>query len=160
MVRGYSRVQIALHWAVVLLIIVQLVTSGAMGEVWKTVEEGGEPVVSAMVWGHVNAGIAVLLLALWRIGLRLRRGVPAAPDGPALLQWTGRLAQLALYALLILVPVSGMMAWFGGNLAAAGAHVALKNAILALVLLHVVMALYHQFVRKDGLMDRMSRPEV
>lgn len=158
MVRGYSRVQIALHWAVAVLIIVQLVTSGSIAEAWETVEEGGVPVVSAVVWAHVNAGIAVLLLALWRIGLRLRRGAPAAPAGPAAVQWAGKLAHLALYGLMLLLPISGLAAWFGGVAAAAEAHVVLKNLLLLLILLHVAAALYHQFLVRDGLMDRMRRP--
>ena len=159
MVTGYSRVQIALHWVVVLLVVAQLVTSESMGEAWEAVEEGGVPVVSAMVWAHVNAGIAVLLLVLWRIGLRLRRGAPPAPAGSALMQVAGRGSQFALYALLVLVPLSGLMAWFGGSQAAAEAHVLMKNIILILILLHVGVAIFHQFVLKDGLMDRMSRPE-
>lgn len=158
MVKGYSRLQITLHWSVLVLIGVQLVTSDAMGSAWSAVEEGRSPGGSALVWAHVNAGIAVLLVALWRIGLRLRRGAPAAPPGPAFVQWAGRLAHLALYGLLILVPLSGMAAWFGGIGPAAEAHEALKNAMLALILLHVAAALYHQVLRKDRLLDRMLRP--
>ena len=158
MVQGYSRVQILLHWIVVALIIFQIAGHEPMAEAWEVVKTGGMPVMSVMVWGHVTAGIAVLLLVLWRIGLRLRRGAPEAPAGPALIHWAGKITHLALYGLMVLVPLSGMAAWFGGPVVAAEAHEVMKNLILILVLLHVGAALYHQFLVKDGLMERMRKP--
>jgi cytochrome b561 len=158
MVKGYSRVQILLHWVVAALIIFQIVGHEPMADAWGVVETGGTPVMSVMVWGHINAGIAVLLLVLWRIGLRLSRGAPLAPAGPAPIRWAGKITHLALYGLMVLVPLSGMAAWFGGVAAAAEAHEVMKNLILILVLLHVGAALYHQFLVKDGLMDRMRKP--
>ena len=35
MVKGYSRTQISLHWAVALLIVYQLLFSDGMTEVWR-----------------------------------------------------------------------------------------------------------------------------
>ena len=51
------------------------------------------------------------------------------------------------------------MAWFGGVDLAAQGHNVLKIVLLALVALHVLGALYHQFVLKDGLINRMRRAE-
>lgn len=158
MVKGYSRVQIILHWVVAGLILFQIIGHEPMAEAWKTVEMGGVPVMSPMVWAHINVGIVILLAALWRIGLRLGRGAPEVPPGPALVQWVGRLTHLALYALIVLVPLSGMAAWFGGIAAAAEGHEVMKNLLLLLVLLHVAGALYHQFLVRDGLMNRMRQP--
>ena len=158
MVKGYSRVQILLHWIVAALIIFQIVGHEPMAEAWDAVEDGGVPVMSARVWAHINAGIAVLLLVLWRIGLRLGRGAPEVPAGPAAVQWAGKLTHLALYGLMVLLPVSGIVAWFGEVEAAAEAHELMKNLMLLLILLHVAGALYHQFLLRDGLMDRMRKP--
>lgn len=82
MVKGYSRVQIVLHWLVAALIIFQIVGHEPMAAAWDMVEDGGQAVMSAMVWAHINAGIAVLLLVMWRIGLRLGRGAPRCRPGP------------------------------------------------------------------------------
>jgi cytochrome b561 len=60
---------------------------------------------------------------------------------------------------MILMPVSGSVAWFGGVEAAAQGHNILKIALLALIALHVAGALWHQFVLKDGLIARMRRAE-
>ncbi|MDO5706866.1 MAG: cytochrome b/b6 domain-containing protein, partial [Paracoccus sp. (in: a-proteobacteria)] len=68
----------------------------------------------------------------------------------------GGVVHWALYAVLILTPLSGSVAWFGGQEGAAEAHETLTSVLLALAALHVAGALYHQFVVKDGLMSRMS----
>ena len=65
---------------------------------------------------------------------------------------------MALYALMVLMPVSGAVAWFGTVEAAPEVHEAMKPAMLILVLVHVAAALWHQFWLKDGLMLRMKRP--
>lgn len=159
MVKGYSRVQIALHWAVFLLIAFQIVASDWMSEAWRAVSNGTVPVVGALVWGHIIGGIAVLMLALWRLALRNSRTAPEVPPGPVAIQWLGRITHIALYVLLVLIPMSGIVAWFGGVEAAAEAHELMKNLLIALVVLHVAGALYHQFIVKDGLMDRMRTPQ-
>ena len=51
------------------------------------------------------------------------------------------------------------MAWFGGVALAAQGHNILKIALLALIALHVVGAVYHHFVLQDGLINRMRRAE-
>lgn len=65
---------------------------------------------------------------------------------------------LALYALMILMPLSGLAAWFGGLEAAAEVHEAMKPLLLILVAVHVAAALWHQFWLKDGLLLRMKWP--
>ena len=76
-----------------------------------------------------------------------------------LLNGAARATHLGLYALMILMPISGALAWFGGLGAAAGAHNVLKVALLALVVLHVVGALYHRLWLKDAVMERMIRAQ-
>ena len=66
---------------------------------------------------------------------------------------------LGLYLLLIVMVVSGGLAWFGEQRWAAEAHEVLKALVLALIGLHVVGALYQQFVLKSDVLKRMGRPE-
>lgn len=70
-----------------------------------------------------------------------------------------KLTHVGLYALMILMPLSGAVAWFGGVETAAQGHNVLRIVLLALVALHVVGALYHQFVLRDGTLARMRRAQ-
>lgn len=157
--KGYSFTQIRLHWVVAALIVFQLIFGEAMGAAWRAVSQGTEPVMSNMVWAHIIAGIAVLALVAWRVGLRLSRGVPEVPHSDnALMMKAATWGHLALYAVMIAAPLSGMAAWFVGVAAAAEVHELFKPVLILLVLGHVVAALYHQFWLKDGLLLRMKRP--
>lgn len=154
----YSRIQIILHWAVALLIVFQFIAHEPMSEAWDAVRKGVEISFNPLVAAHVFAGIAVLVLALWRLALRLTRGVPPLPEEePAAQKMVAHGVHWGLYGLMILVPISGGAAWFGGIHAAAEAHEVLKALILALVVLHVIGALYHQFILKTNIMERMKR---
>lgn len=156
---GYSASQIALHWAVALLIIGQLIFGEEMGRARGLVQRGLVPTIGLMVWGHIIAGIAVLVFAIWRLVLRARRGVPDAPQGGSkvMLRAAGW-GHLALYAVMILAPLTGLAAWYGGSMQAGQLHQLLKPVIIVLVTGHVLAALWHQFWLKDRLILRMMRP--
>lgn len=157
-VKGYSSVQIGLHWIVAVLIVFQLIFGEDMGGAWRAVRNGTVPEMSTWVWAHIIAGIAVLVFAAWRLLLRATRGAPDAPAGSALMMKAAEWGHWALYALMVLAPVSGLAAWYGGVEAAAEVHELLKPLVILLVAGHVVAALYHQFVVKDNLLARMKRP--
>jgi cytochrome b561 len=156
---GYSRIQIALHWGVAVLIVLQFLLHEPMSKAWEALS-AGEPIpFDLLVPLHVVVGALILALTLWRIALRLRRGAPT--PAPSKSPTQARIAQFvwsALYALMILMPVSGALAWFGGVEAAAFGHAAMKVALLALVAFHVAATLVEQFVRKTDPMRRMRRP--
>ena len=157
--KGYSSRQIRLHWLVAVLIVLQFVLHEPMSAAWEMVENGQTPGFNWLVASHVLGGGLVLIFALWRLVLRQTRGVPPAPEAePAPLRMLAHLGHLALYALMIAMPLSGLAAWFGSIAAAAEAHEGMKVAMLALVALHVLAALWHQFWLKDGLMARMKQP--
>ncbi len=60
-----------------------------------------------------------------------------------------------IYALIIGMPISGAVAWFGGVPGAAAAHVLAKSVLLVLVILHVAGALFQQFLLKSNVLTRM-----
>jgi cytochrome b561 len=154
---GYSRLQIVLHWAIAMLIGFQVVAHDGMEEAWRALQRGQEySGIGAQL--HVIAGGSVLILALLRLFVRWRRGAPALPaGGKPLLDMAAKLTHWALYALMLVIPASGMAAWFLGIKTAAEAHELFFNALFVLVALHTVAALYHQFVVKDGLIARMMK---
>ena len=65
---------------------------------------------------------------------------------------------LALCALLIAMPTFGAMSWYLGLGWAGDLHEISVNVLLILVGVHAAAALFHHYVLKDGLIDRMRRP--
>lgn len=155
---GYSSKQIALHWIIAALIVAQFVFHDGISEAYDIAVETGlyEP---SFAWAsHAIPGMLILVLAIWRLILRLRLGAPDAPEGePALFARLGHAAHWAFYALLFALPLSGMAAWGGQVEAAADVHEALKAALLVLILAHIGAVLVHQFVWKTNIMARMKR---
>ena len=76
----------------------------------------------------------------------------------ALMMKAAEWGHLALYGVMILIPLSGLVAWYGVVEAAAEVHEIAKPVLILLVAGHVAAALYHQFWLKDGLLLRMKRP--
>lgn len=151
---AYSRLQKVLHWAVVILILFQLIVHDDMEDAWSALSRGLEQEPPLTVWAHIAAGVGVLVFALWRIALRAARGAPEAPGGEHVRR-AAKWGHRGLYALMVLMPLSGLAAWFGGVGAAAAAHGAMFSILLLLVVGHIVAALVHHFVLKDGLLSRM-----
>lgn len=157
-VSGYSRAQIALHWGIVLLLGVSYFSSDAMKSAWIGFHEGRNA-FGTVAAAHLWTGIGILVFALARVAIRLNRGAPALPAGGSkVTDAIAKLTHLGLYAILVLIPTSGLVAWFGAVDLAGEAHEVIFNLGVALVVLHVAGAVYHQFVLKDGLMERMKRP--
>ncbi|MBI1218556.1 MAG: cytochrome B [Rhodobacteraceae bacterium] len=156
--KGYSLGQIRLHWIVALLLVPQFILHDTIKADFIAIGKGEAISFSPLLAAHIFGGIALLLLMIWRLALRARRGAPRPPaDEPAALQAVAKAVHVALYAILLLLPLSGLFAWFGHVNAAAQFHELMKLPLLALVGLHVLGALYHQFVLKNGLIERMKR---
>lgn len=154
---GYTRAQIALHWIVFALIAQQYLFKDAISAAWHRFTEGAEVAFDLLILAHVAGGVLILLLTLWRIVLRIRHGAPAPMESSRMQVVIAKVTHAGLYGLLLLMPVSGAVAWFGGVEAAALGHNVMKAILLALVALHILGALYHQFVLRDGTMQRMRR---
>lgn len=156
-IKGYSRLQIALHWTIMLLIILNYLTSDAMSDAWRALRDGKDAYGTTAAL-HVWVGVTILALVLVRLVLRLTRGAPEVPAGtPPLFRRGAQLAHIAIYVLLIAIPASGIATWFGGIGAAGEAHEVMFNLLFLIVLLHVAGALFHQLVLKDHLIARMMK---
>ena len=156
---GYTRAQIALHWITVVLVALQFLLHDAMSEAWDAVEEGREVIFNPLISQHVFMGALVAIVTFIRLGLRLSHGAPPPPASEhAALQLVAHATHWAFYVLLILVPVFGAVAWFNAVDLAAEAHEMLTSVLLALIALHVLAALVHQFIFKTNLLARMKNP--
>lgn len=154
----FSRMQIILHWTIAALIVAQFLFSGAMETAWRAVERNTftDADFTAGVGVHIAFGIAVLILAIWRVVLRVRHGAPPPPESePKALQMLASIVHLVLYGAMFLMPITGMMAWGGGIIAAGEWHQAVKMVLIVAVTLHVAGALVHHFVWKTNVLRRM-----
>jgi cytochrome b561 len=166
----YDGVTRALHWSIALLLLLQVAGGLVLEELPR------KTALRAFAFdAHESVGIVVLALIVVRIGWRLSHAAPPA-HGPAWQRVAARGAHLALYALMVAIPVIGYamvdakgydVAFFGatgpGFLATdktladrlSDAHEMLAWALVSVVALHVAAALWHRFVVRDEVMARM-----
>lgn len=161
-----------LHWLIALLIAVALVLIELKGWLPR-----GSAQRAAVKWGHMQFGLAVLLLMLPRLLVRLRTKVP--PTSPAPPRWqerVGKLMHLALYLLAFAVPLLGvaMMVAAGKPWTLLGlplptvatpdpalaknlesVHETTGNILMWLAIAHAAAALLHHFVQRDDTLQRM-----
>lgn len=149
----YSKRQIILHWGVVGLLIAQYLLADAMSDAFRHWMREGQVGTGAGVAFHITLGVTVLALALWRIVLHLRE---PSPPREGLVERGAEAIHWLLYALLVAIPLAGLIAWFGSSEAAGEVHEVLTSALLWLAGLHVAAALYHQFWLRDGLLRRVD----
>jgi cytochrome b561 len=168
----FTPLQRLLHWLMAVCILTMLFIGVGMV---STVKASYLTLVSI----HKPLGVAILVLALVRLGVRLRSGAPPLPVNlPAPMRLGAQLSHYALYALMIGMPLIGWgmlsaaaypVVLFGGvHLPAIlvqndglhtllwDAHFYLAFVFFALVLLHVAAALFHALVRRDGVFYAMA----
>ena len=160
-VTGYSRTQIRLHWIIAALVVIQFVGNGAIVEVSELIAKGQIiDSIPILARAHILIGGLTLILAIWRVVLRINRGAPELPkEESTALQLIAKITHLVLYGAIFIMPLSGIGAWFGKQEFAATVHTTFKFVFLLFIALHIIGALYQQFILKTGLMDRMKTPQ-
>jgi cytochrome b561 len=163
----YSKTMMALHWATALLIVICWMAS-----------EGGPRVRADPPVIHMALGLSILVLVVARLVARAVQGTPPPVVGRA--RWeplAARIGHAVLYLFLIALPLSG---WYAASrlglplqfgpvglppIAAsvqgapgliAELHEKGGTIILWLAGLHAAIALWHQFARGDGTLERMA----
>jgi cytochrome b561 len=160
MVTGYTRTQIVLHWLIFILIAAQFLFSDSISQAWRAVMRGEEATYSAMVAQHIAFGELILVLVIWRFVIKARRGAPPLPENEhPMLKLAAHGTHFALYGLMVLLPLSGAAAWFGGVKAAATGHEVLKTLLMILVIFHIIGGLYQHFVLKSDVLTRIRKPQ-
>jgi len=149
----YSLAQIALHWTIAALVIYQLVLHEDIERAHRAFGRGGEP----GLWNiHVVVGLAILALVTVRIILRFMRGTPPPPDNePSIFRLLAVASHWTFYALLFIVPLSGILQWFLDVQRAGTIHELGKNLIILLLVIHIAAALSHQFVFRTNVLKRI-----
>ena len=156
---GYSARQIGLHWLVFVLVAYQWFTGDDMTDIFHAAH-GGPPAAVNPNWAtiHVVVGVAVLLLMVWRLGLRRSEGAPPPPKQHPALEWLASAVHVGLYLDLVVGALVGLLAYFLIPQLAGLHHLMMRPILLLLLALHVVGALWHRFVVRDDVVTRMIRP--
>jgi len=154
---GYSRLQITLHWLIAALVIFQLIFGEGMTNVRDAIEEGGTSSTIDFVVsiGHYWLGIAILTLVVVRLGLRITRGVQQRPVAThTWMDWAANVLHCAFCLMLFAMPVLGLLTIYASE-SFGDIHTLGKPVFIVLITVHVVAALFHQFVKRDGTLGRM-----
>ncbi|HEY4203557.1 MAG TPA: cytochrome b [Xanthobacteraceae bacterium] len=169
----YNRLQRTLHWSMAAMILLAI----ALGIVAAYLPVGQQP-RQGLLEIHKSLGITVFILAVLRAAYRLFRGEPPYREalGP-LTHLASRSAHAALYALMLLMPITGYvfsaaggysLPWFGlfqwprllphdMDLAHWGQWLHDKTAwiIGGVVVLHIAAVVWHVTIKRDGVLARM-----
>ena len=161
-----------LHWSMALLILAMLFIGVTM--------VASVHLRPALISLHRPLGILIFVLVLLRLYNRLRHRPPPLPaDLPAWQAWAATASHWLLYALMLAMPLIGwamlsaggypIVLWGGVQLPAIvphtpslyallrNAHSLLAYLLFATVLMHVGAALFHAWVRRDGVFQAMVR---
>jgi cytochrome b561 len=170
---GYTTTAKLLHWLILALLIVQFAIAWTMPHIGRNTKP------ETLINLHFSLGVVVLLVVVIRLVWRVIHGEPPPVDGVAPRQvQSARILHGLLYLLLLVIPILGWMnasfrgfpvSLFGlfempkllatrqaGFRWTGDVHALLATyALLGLVGLHVLAGLYHYFIRRDGVLQRM-----
>ena len=171
--KDFHIAQKVIHWLMALIIMLDLFVAQKFGDVMELADRMESRI------DHSQLGLIVTTLFIIRIALRVRFGAPALP--PAMPDWQKTAAHIGhwgLYGLIACLVTTGLLTAsnadtaiepFGAFVLSDGMgseaaflqirtiHELVTEALIALIALHIVAALYHGLVKRDGVTGRMMR---
>ena len=173
----WGTVAKSFHWVIALIIIGSSILALVLVNADETLPENVKRYI-ALIKVHKSFGLTVLVLVAMRAAWAMANTRPVVPHGPN--PWEARLmhlAHLALYGLMLLVPLSGWLSsssfgsktryfnlflvpniWPKDPVMIKLWHPMHKFGswiLLAFVVGHIGAALWHHFVRKDDVLRNM-----
>ena len=169
----YNNVAIALHWVVAVLVLTLIGLGVYMVDIPR-----GTPDRSFFYNLHKSIGLTTGIIVLLRLWWRKKNPPPKLPDSmPAWQVTASNISHGLLYTCLIIMPVAGFSAsqftkwgvtYFGlfkippigtpnkeiYNFLQ-GIHEYTSYVLMFLVVVHILAALQHALVKKDGIFQRM-----
>jgi cytochrome b561 len=168
---AYGVVSKLFHWLVAIVIISMLVFGFLMDDI------GGIENKYVMRDLHKASGVVALCLILMRVFWRLvNQAVQPDSSMPHILQIAAKMGHFLLYVFMLLMPISGilMVTLKGREINMYGlfsipsvveqpaighffkiVHETTAVALATLLTLHIIVAFYHHFIRKDDTLKRM-----
>ncbi|HTH58821.1 MAG TPA: cytochrome b [Paraburkholderia sp.] len=162
-----------LHWLMAVLILTMLFVGVGMVSTVSRLHD-------ALLALHRPLGVTLLVLVVIRAAIRVTHRTPPLPaDMPPLQRVAAKASHYALYAMMLAMPLIGWSMLSAGGypvVLARGvqlppiaphnvtlyavlrsAHTWVAFALYATVLLHVAAALFHAWIRRDGVFASMAR---
>src|SRR5258708_2793802 len=173
LVSRYHPLLVMLHWLIAVLIVAMLCIGFLVLEPMPNID----PQKISILLIHMSVGMAILAVMVVRFVVRMRSSRPAqATTGNQLLDRIAPVTHYGFYVLVLLMVGSASAtailpglntSVFQGTGEALPPTVDIYPSLVAhgyialllagFIILHVLAALYHQFVRKDGLLQRFGR---
>lgn len=166
----YSKRMVIVHW----LTLALLIAAWFLGEELAEATDESKATLAGYIV-HIAAGATILLLTVTRLLFRSKDGTPP-PIGQTAMDKVAKGIHHFLYTVLFVLPVSGVITVVTSDVGKAllagdvnllpkeegyehvfahEVHEVLVNVLIVLVVIHVLGAIKHQFIAKDGLMERM-----
>jgi cytochrome b561/polyisoprenoid-binding protein YceI len=170
----YTGVAKILHWGVAGAIVLQYVLAN--------LADGSESKFRELVLlaNHKSVGITILVLALARIGWRFLKPPPAPVPMPGWQRIASAVSHSALYALIILMPLSGWLMSSASNIPVSWfnlfqlpdvigpheglaelfeeTHEAMASILFVIAAIHIGAALKHAVIDRDDALRRITSP--
>ena len=166
--KNYPLPSIILHWLTVCVVVVAYITSGDPTDTHSTTD-----VILGQI--HVASGLLVIPLVFLRLFFKLYLGAPKSQPGSSLWHLLVSTVQGALYLLMLLVPLAGLISLMSKtqNYVFAGitlplikissiwfswigdVHPFLGNAFVILAGIHGLAALWHHYCLRDHTLKSM-----
>jgi len=168
---GYDAVAKSLHWLVVALLVIQYILG------WTLPHIGKDTLPVGIIFWHVSVGMLILAVVVVRLGWRIAHRVAPAAGLAPWEHWTASATHALLYIGLFVQVALGWanasarawkidlfaavpMPWIVPaaspiGMASANLHDDFAIVLLVLIGLHVAAALYHYFIRRDRVLQRM-----
>lgn len=174
----YTKTAQLLHWIMAIVFIVAWVIGFYSGNFLNYAQDGSFK--GEVITLHKNIATTILFLLLIRVFWRYTHPVPQLPDTMSpIMQKLAHLGHLALYLMLLALPISGcLFSWSAGHPAPVlylfnipqlidknpeimavvkPIHIYLSWLAGVLVVGHFAAALKHHFIDKDNILRSMTR---
>ncbi|RTK93102.1 MAG: cytochrome b [Rickettsiales bacterium] len=170
---SYGTITKIFHWLMSIMIIGLII----VGFIMSSMESSPEKF--QLYYAHKAAGVVILILVILRIIWRLNNKLVQLPtELPLFVKFCAKVTHYLQYVFMLLMPISGvLMSILSGreipvfgiftvpalekNTQLAGIfyqiHVIAIWFFIALIIFHVLAALYHHFIRKDQVLIRMIK---
>ena len=168
----FTLTTVSLHWIIAIGIIAMLAFGLVIEDMPRSPEKG------ELIGLHKSFGVLIFVLAVARIGWRVRNKFPEPLS--LMPNWQEKLAKITHWVLIlgtVLMPISGVFMSIGGGHSVgifgleliAGSEDKIEvlseigkvmhglggKLLIGFIILHFAGALKHQFIDKDGTLQRM-----
>lgn len=171
--RRYTRTAMAFHWLISVMVLGMICLGFWMGDIPR-----GTPERTFYFNLHKSIGLTIAILVLFRLWWRAKNPPPPLPASvPAWQAQASRISHALLYLCLILMPLSGFSAsqftkygvtyfglfkipplgWENKDIyeLLQGVHGVTATLLCILIIVHILAALKHLLVNRDGVFQRM-----